>query len=339
LKDFDPTRFIHSEGAQGSPKDPEAVDVIARFYPRTQDAYVNPNIPEGEDAERAENARWERLLSIARDTANGDRPVMTSEYAHAMGNAMGNFKEYWDEIYSHPRMLGGFIWDWADQGIYQKLPDGRIQVSYGGDFGDKPNLKAFCFNGVVLSDRSTTPKYEEVKKVYQPFLIELLPQAANEKDLRIRLTNRQHHLSTEPYELSWVLCQEGKEVEEIVIPETFNGKPVTAIGSWAFAGNMELKKITIPKTIKTIFGNAFGGCGNLEQVIIPKETTRIDGTVFTACDKITIFCEAESKPSGWNKNWNTWNCPVYWYREENPNVYGFFWHYEDGKPSIWKRTV
>ncbi|MBO7231743.1 MAG: DUF4981 domain-containing protein, partial [Bacteroidales bacterium] len=151
---------------------------------------------------------------IARDTANGDRPVMTSEYAHAMGNAMGNFKEYWDEIYSHPRMLGGFIWDWADQGIYQKLPDGRIQVSYGGDFGDKPNLKAFCFNGVVLSDRSLTPKYEEVKKVYQPFLIELLPQAANEKDLRIRLTNRQHHLSTEPYELSWVLCQEGKEVED-----------------------------------------------------------------------------------------------------------------------------
>lgn len=213
LKDFDPTRFIHSEGAQGSPMDPAAVDVIARFYPRTQDAYVNPNIPEGADAERAENARWERLLSIAHDTANGDRPVMTSEYAHAMGNAMGNFKEYWDEIYSHPRMLGGFIWDWADQGIFQKLPDGRVQVSYGGDFGDKPNLKAFCFNGVVLSDRGLTPKYEEVKKVYQPFLIELLPQKEEDKDLRIRLTNRQHHIGTTPYELSWTLYQEGKKVE------------------------------------------------------------------------------------------------------------------------------
>ncbi len=214
LKDFDPTRFIHSEGAQGSPTDPMAVDVIARFYPRTQDAYVNPNIPEGADAERAENARWERLLSLALDTLNGDRPVMTSEYAHAMGNAMGNFKEYWDEIYSHPRMLGGFIWDWADQGIYQTLPDGRIQVSYGGDFGDKPNLKAFCFNGVVLSDRGLTPKYEEVKKVYQPFLIELLPQQEGEKELKIRLTNRQHHLGTAPYELSWVLYHEGKAVEK-----------------------------------------------------------------------------------------------------------------------------
>lgn len=226
LKDFDPTRFIHSEGAQGSPSDPEAVDVIARFYPRTQDAYVNPNIPEGEDAERAENARWERLLSIARDTTNGDRPVMTSEYAHAMGNAMGNFKEYWDEIYSHPRMLGGFIWDWADQGIYQTLPDGRIQVSYGGDFGDKPNLKAFCFNGVVLSDRSLTPKYEEVKKVYQPFLIELLPQGELDKDLRIRLTNRQHHIGTEAYELSWILYQEGKAVEDWTeyLPEILPGE-------------------------------------------------------------------------------------------------------------------
>lgn len=91
---------------------------------------------------------------------------MTSEYAHCMGNALGNFKEYWDEIYSNPRMLGGFIWDWVDQGIYKILPDGRRMVAYGGDFGDRPNLKAFCFNGVVMSDRETTPKYWEVKKVY-----------------------------------------------------------------------------------------------------------------------------------------------------------------------------
>ncbi len=213
LKDFDPTRLIHCEAAQGSPLDPPAVDVIARFYPRTQDVYVNPNIPQGSDAERAENARWERLLSLALDTANGDRPVMTSEYAHAMGNAMGNFKEYWDEIYSHPRMLGGFIWDWADQGIFQRLPDGRIKVNYGGDFGDKPNLKAFCFNGIVLGDRAWTPKYELVRKVYQPFLIELLPQRDTDKDLRIRLTNRQHHLGTKSYELSWELFHEGKSVE------------------------------------------------------------------------------------------------------------------------------
>ena len=161
LKELDPTRLIHYEGAQGDP-DPSTVDIISRFYPRVMADYLNPGIPEGSDQERAENARWERLLEIARKT-NDTRPVLTSEYAHCMGNALGNFKEYWDEIYSHKRMLGGFIWDWVDQGI---IRDGR--VLYGGDFGDKPNLHAFCMNGIIMSDRSLTPKYYEVKKIYSP---------------------------------------------------------------------------------------------------------------------------------------------------------------------------
>ena len=159
LHEFDPTRPVHYEGAQGDP-DPKTVDVISRFYPRIMEEYLNPGIPEGSDKERAENARWERLLEIAQKT-NDNRPVLTSEYAHCMGNALGNFKEYWNEIMSHPRMLGGFIWDWVDQGI---ISDDK--VLYGGDFGDKPNLHAFCMNGVIMSDRTLTPKYYEVQAVY-----------------------------------------------------------------------------------------------------------------------------------------------------------------------------
>ena len=159
LKEFDPTRPIHYEGAQGNP-DPQTVDMISRFYPRVMEEYLNPGIPEGSDKERAENARWERLLEIANRT-NDNRPVLTSEYAHAMGNALGNFKEYWDEICPHKRMMGGFIWDWVDQGI---IRDGK--VLYGGDFGDKPNLHAFCMNGIIMSDRTLTPKYYEVQAVY-----------------------------------------------------------------------------------------------------------------------------------------------------------------------------
>ena len=200
LHEFDPTRPVHYEGAQGEP-DPSYVDIISRFYPRVKQEYLNPGIPEGSDAERAENARWERLLDIANRIGDhctwvgsdgGPRPVLTSEYAHCMGNALGNFKEYWDEINSHPRMLGGFIWDWVDQGIAsqiakqidngqwiidneaaQKLADVNYQLSiinypflYGGDFGDKPNLNAFCMNGIVMSDRTLTPKYYEVQAVY-----------------------------------------------------------------------------------------------------------------------------------------------------------------------------
>ena len=169
LHEFDPTRPVHYEGAQGEP-DPSTVDVISRFYPRVMQEYLNPGIPEGSDQERAENARWERLLEIANRTSDrctwvgsdgGPRPVLTSEYAHSMGNALGNFKEYWDEINSNPRMLGGFIWDWVDQGIIRD-----DKVLYGGDFGDKPNLHAFCMNGIVMSDRTLTPKYYEVQAVY-----------------------------------------------------------------------------------------------------------------------------------------------------------------------------
>ena len=192
LHEFDPTRPVHYEGAQGNYTgkgevipDPSTVDVISRFYPRVMQEYLNPGIPEGSDKERAENARWERLLEIANKTGDrctwvgsdgGPRPVLTSEYAHCMGNALGNFKEYWDEINSNPRMLGGFIWDWVDQGIAlneklemrnEKLAGiPRGAILYGGDFGDKPNLHAFCMNGIVLSDRTLTPKYYEVQAIY-----------------------------------------------------------------------------------------------------------------------------------------------------------------------------
>jgi beta-galactosidase len=207
--EYDPTRPVHYEGAQGSTnlsslssllssKDPSSVDVISRFYPRTQDEYLNPGVADN-NMERPENARWERLLSIARDTMD-NRPVLTSEYAHAMGNALGNFQEYWDEIYSHPRMLGGFIWEWADEGIEavrsKRDSSAKFQVSgfrnnpraaadsslftlhssliaYGGDFNDYPNLKAFCIKGIVDSYRNTTPKYEEVKQVYAPIFFQM----------------------------------------------------------------------------------------------------------------------------------------------------------------------
>ena len=187
LHEFDPTRPVHYEGAQGllsvqsdttrTPHDPQTVDVISRFYPRVMQEYLNPGIPEGSDKERAENARWERLTEIAQRTGDhcswegsdgGPRPVMTSEYAHAMGNALGNFSEYWDEINANPRLLGGFIWDWVDQGIAVKIEHGksRFAYAYGGDFGEKPNHAAFCLNGIIMSDRTLTPKYYEVQQVY-----------------------------------------------------------------------------------------------------------------------------------------------------------------------------
>ena len=252
LHDFDPTRPVHYEGAQGAggEPDPKTVDVISRFYTRVKQEYLNPGIAEGEDKERAENARWERLLEIA-ERINDNRPVMTSEYAHSMGNALGNFKEYWDEIYSNPRMLGGFIWDWVDQGIYKTLPDGRIMVAYGGDFGDKPNLKAFCFNGLLMSDRETTPKYWEVKKVYSP--VELRVESGG-----LRVTNRNHHTDLSQYRCLWTLSIDGKQKDqgEITLPEVAPGEseiiplPVSIGGKKASAKATSDLRFTISFILK-----------------------------------------------------------------------------------------
>lgn len=251
LHDFDPTRPVHSEGAQGYimptaqgesadvayRPDPATVDVISRFYPRVQAEYLNPGMSEGADQERAENARWERLLSIAQrtDTFRGglldgvidDRPVLTSEYAHAMGNAIGNLDRYWDEIYSHPRMLGGFIWDWVDQGLYP-IKNEKLKIKnetatlYGGDFGDKPNLKAFCLNGVVMADRSVTAKYRTVKQVYAPVRIFSDGQPVPGTNARLAIVNLNHHTTLDGYRLHWQLIENGRTVGkggEIFLPQ------------------------------------------------------------------------------------------------------------------------
>ena len=215
IHEYDPTRPVHYEGAQGPDnKDPESVDVISRFYPRVQGEYLNPGVKDN-NMERPENARWERLLSIARKT-NDNRPVLTSEYAHAMGNALGNFKDYWDEIYSHKRMLGGFIWEWADEGIFKRRSDGKLMVAYGGDFGDVPNLKAFCVKGIVSSDRKPTPKYFEVKQVYAPVALKL---NGNKLDVVLR----DNMVEMQNYRLLYTITENGKvikkgEIKALTVP-------------------------------------------------------------------------------------------------------------------------
>lgn len=209
LHEMDPTRPVHYEGAQGhypDEADPQTVDVISRFYPRVRQEYLNPGIPEGSDRERAENARWERLLDIEASTID-DRPILTSEYAHAMGNAMGNLKDYWDEFYATPRLLGGFVWDWVDQGIMR-----GDSVCYGGDFGDKPNLHAFCMNGIVRSNRELTPKYEELKKVYAPLCFR---REGNE----VRAVVRYSEVPIGSYSFSYLVTDNGKVAER----GAFNG--------------------------------------------------------------------------------------------------------------------
>ncbi|MDR1722847.1 MAG: DUF4981 domain-containing protein [Tannerella sp.] len=116
-----------------------------------------------------------------------DRPVVPSEYSHAMGNSSGNLWDQWRAIYKYPNLQGGFIWDWVDQGLLQKDAQGRPFWAYGGDFGvNQPSDGNFLCNGLVNPDRTPHPALTEVKYAYQNVGFELLDAAS----AKINITNR-----------------------------------------------------------------------------------------------------------------------------------------------------
>ncbi|MFH1196616.1 MAG: glycoside hydrolase family 2 TIM barrel-domain containing protein [bacterium] len=102
--------------------------------------------------------------TVAQYGASGNsKPLILCEYAHAMGNSVGNLYQYWDEFEKYPNLQGAFIWDFVDQG----LRNSSGGFSYGGDWGDNPNDGDFCANGIISADRTLQPEIYEVKKVYQ----------------------------------------------------------------------------------------------------------------------------------------------------------------------------
>ena len=148
---------------------------------------------------------------IEQDRQPRDKPYFLCEYAHAMGNAVGNLEEYWDYIeYKSNRMIGGCIWDWVDQGLNKPgRPDNEYY--FGGSFGDMPNDNDFCNNGLVTPDRRVTPKLMEVKKVYQ--YISFKMNNRNE----VELHNRYTHLNLTHFNLHYKVERDGLLIKE----ETF----------------------------------------------------------------------------------------------------------------------
>ena len=180
-------RYIHYEGMN------DVADMDSRMYPSIESM-------------------------IEQDEQPRHKPYFLCEYAHAMGNAIGNLEEYWDYIeYHSKRMIGGCIWDWVDQGI--NMPGQPADHYYfGGSFGDRPNDNDFCCNGIVTADRQVTPKLWEVKKVYQYITLE--PNAENSIGVR----NRYAFLNLHDFNLRYVILKDGVPVaeEEFSLPD---GKP------------------------------------------------------------------------------------------------------------------
>ena len=159
-----------------------------------------------------------------------DRPIIMREYAHAMGNSLGNFKEYWDVIYDFDRFAGGAVWDWVDQGIAKKQDGSPLKYqgnesqlalnddeffAIGGDFGDFPNDAEFCINGLIAPDRKPHPHYYEAQKVHQSVLFELI----NNESLFLEITNRYDFVNLNEFDFDWSLSLNGKEISTGKIEE------------------------------------------------------------------------------------------------------------------------
>jgi len=133
-------------------------------------------------------------------------PYHISEYAHSMGNAIGNLIDYWNAIESTNFFIGGAIWEWVDHGIYSYTADGTKYLAYGGDHGVKPNDGMFCMDGVVQADLSPKAQYYEVKKVYQNVGV----KAVDMQTGRIEIFNKNYFEPLRGYQIVWSLWKDGE---------------------------------------------------------------------------------------------------------------------------------
>ena len=184
IKERDNTRLVQFEQAG----EKENTDIVCPMYPTMK--YMK------EYAARVKVAR----------------PFIMCEYAHAMGNSSGNFKEYWDIIHSSQNMQGGFIWDWVDQGFEVTDVAGRKYWAYGGDMGSQnyTNDENFNHNGLVFPDRKPHPGLMEVKKIYQDISFNAIQP---EKGL-IGVTNEFQYTNLQDYDFKYEVLKNGVAIKE-----------------------------------------------------------------------------------------------------------------------------
>ncbi|MGD0341577.1 MAG: glycoside hydrolase family 2 TIM barrel-domain containing protein, partial [Bacteroidales bacterium] len=155
-------------------------------------------------------SKIEELEAYAKDEKN-DRPLIMCEYAHAMGNSTGNFQDYWNVIEKYPKLQGGLIWDWVDQGILRTDENGEKYWAYGGDFGEEgvPSDGNFCINGLTWPDRTVKPGLTEVKKVYQYIGFE----PVNLNTGLIKIKNKYDFTNLSEFNFDWEIVSDGSIIQ------------------------------------------------------------------------------------------------------------------------------
>jgi beta-galactosidase len=192
VKALDPTRLVYCDSDRS----------VSDVY---DEAYLAP----------------EKLKELAQQIS--DRPVMMREYAHAMGNSLGNLQDYWDVIEADKSIVGAAIWDWVDQAIAKKQDGSPLKYganpssiklqpnefwAYGGDFGDKPNDGSFCINGLIGADRVPHPHYYEAQKVQQYIDFRLIPGSSD-----VQVISKLDFSSLNDFEYAYEFLDNGKVIK------------------------------------------------------------------------------------------------------------------------------
>ena len=144
----------------------------------------------------------------------GKRPLIMCEYSHAMGNSNGSLSDYWDAFENTPGVQGGFVWEWKDHGLTQRLAGGGTRLAYGGQFGDSPNDGNFVADGLVHADLTPHPAMRELAWVHRPVWVTL---AGSQKAPQLRVRNHQWFSDLSGYEARWELIVDGKTTKSGVL--------------------------------------------------------------------------------------------------------------------------
>ncbi|WP_026889256.1 glycoside hydrolase family 2 TIM barrel-domain containing protein [Clostridium beijerinckii] len=177
-----PSRLVHYEGVTRCREFDDTSDMESRMY--------------------AKAAEIEEYLND-----NPKKPYISCEYMHSMGNSTGGMMKYTELEDKYLMYQGGFIWDYGDQALYRKLPDGKEVLAYGGDFTDRPTDYNFSGNGLIYADRTISPKAQEVKYLYQN--VKLEPDAKG-----VTIKNQNLFVNTDKYDLYYIVERDGKLVRD-----------------------------------------------------------------------------------------------------------------------------
>lgn len=146
--------------------------------------------------------------------SDANKPLIQCEYAHAMGNSQGGFKEYWDLTRKYPKYQGGFIWDFVDQAVRKKNKDGIEIFAYGGDFNPyDASDNNFCVNGLISPDRVPNPHMYEVGRIYQS----IWTTAADLKNGEVNVYNENFFRDLSAYYMEWQLLADGEVLQTGVV--------------------------------------------------------------------------------------------------------------------------